>query len=103
MLTPVVDAQRENLERLCRRFRVNRLDLFGSAATGQFDPRTSDLDFVVLFEKMSPVEHADAFFGLIEALENLFGRAVDLVEEEPIRNPVFREEIQRTRKTVYEG
>ena len=33
----------------CRRNNVRRLDLFGSAVGPNFDPRTSDLDFLVEF------------------------------------------------------
>jgi predicted nucleotidyltransferase len=64
------------LPALCRRFRVRRLDVFGSAATGDgFDPARSDLDLLVAFEDgLSAGEYADAFFGLRAALKERFGR-----------------------------
>ncbi len=53
------------LPALCRRFGVRRLDLFGSAASGRFDPGRSDLDFVVSFaDLLPPAAYADAWFGL---------------------------------------
>jgi predicted nucleotidyltransferase len=56
---------------------VRRLNLFGSAARGDFDPQRSDVDFLVEFDRT----HTDAlYFGLKEALEGLLGRPVDLVE-----------------------
>ena len=86
---------------LCQRFGVNRLDIFGSASVGNFDPQASDLDFLVVFEPMTPSEHADAYFGLLEALKQLFCREVDLVELEAIRNPYFLEAMEETRSNLY--
>ena len=80
----------EPVARLCAKHGVRKLYLFGSAVNGAFDPKTSDLDFLVEFVELTPAAHADAFFGLMEALEKLFGRAVDLVEDQAIRNPYFR-------------
>ena len=77
------------LEALCRRFSVKRLELFGSAVTADFDAARSDLDFVVEFFPCSPSAHADACFGLLFALEKLFGRKIDLIEEAAITNPLF--------------
>jgi predicted nucleotidyltransferase len=92
---------RDNLNVLCRRFRVRRLDVFGSAAHGEFDPGRSDLDFLVEFEPTPPGAYADAFFGLKEALEALFRRQVDLVVASAIRNPYFREGVERTKALLY--
>lgn len=91
------------LEDLCVRYRVARLDLFGSAARDDFDPAASDLDFLVEFAPMAPAEHADSFFGLLEDLGKLFGRKVDLLEREPIVNPYLWHSIQRSRRVLYEA
>jgi predicted nucleotidyltransferase len=93
--------QRSALAALCRRHHVRQLDLFGSAARGTFDPARSDLDFVVSFDALPPADFADAFFGLQEALVALFGRPVDLLTAESIRNPYLRESIERTRQVLY--
>ena len=85
----------------CRRFHVRRLDLFGSAARGTFDPERSDLDFLVSFDDLPPADFADVFFGLQEALVALFGRPVDLLTAESIRNPYLRESIDRNRMVLY--
>ncbi len=92
-----------NLADLCRKRRVRRLALFGSAAAGQFHAAESDLDFLVEFEHLSPAQHADSFFGLQEDLQALFGAPVDLVERGPIRNPYFREAVERTEVLLYEA
>ncbi|MGA2384360.1 MAG: nucleotidyltransferase domain-containing protein [Gemmatimonadales bacterium] len=97
----MVVARLAEVAALCRRFHVRRLDLFGSAARGTFDPARSDLDFVVSFEDLPPADFADAFFGLQEALVALFGRPVDLLTSESIRNPYLRESIDRNRMVLY--
>jgi hypothetical protein len=91
----------QELGRLCRRFRVKRLDVFGSASTGNFDPLTSDLDFLVVFESMQPKEHADVYFGLLAELQELFSRNIDLVELEAINNPYFLEQVEESRSVLY--
>jgi len=45
--------------------------------------------------------YADSYFGLLEALEQLFNRPVDLVVASAIKNPYFRESIERTRVLLY--
>jgi len=89
------------LRTLCRKFHVAELYLFGSATNDRFKPDTSDLDFLVHFAPMPPFEHADAYWGLISALEGLFNRRVDLVDERAIKNPYFREEVEETRVKLY--
>lgn len=91
----------EAIADLCRRYRVRRLELFGSAAGSRFDRDISDVDFLVDFEPLAEGEHADAYFGLLEALESLFGRPVDLVMTRAIRNRYFLEAIEQTRTLVY--
>jgi len=48
-LPPLLAEHLEPLRELCRRFGVERLEVFGSAAKGTFDPATSDLDFIARF------------------------------------------------------
>jgi predicted nucleotidyltransferase len=96
-----IGMHREELHELCRRFHVRRLDLFGSAARGDFDPARSDLDFVVEFDRGAAQHPFEAYFGLKEALEELFGRPVDLVEAAAVRNPYLRASIDESRETVY--
>jgi len=97
-----ISAHREELQALCRRFHVRRLDVFGSAARGEdFEPARSDLDFLVEFQPLQPGGYVDAFFGLKEGLEELFGRPVDLISAAAIRNPYFRASVERTRAPLY--
>jgi predicted nucleotidyltransferase len=86
----LIEDKREELERICRRRHVRRVELFGSAAGPAFDPASSDLDFVVTFDDLPISSYADAYLGLLEDLQGLFRRRVDLVVESSIRNPYFR-------------
>jgi len=97
----LIEGKRQELERLCRLRRVKRIELFGSAAGAGFDPERSDLDFLVSFQELRPDEYADAYFGLLEDLEALFQRPVDLVVDSDFQNPYFREAVDSTRTVVY--
>jgi predicted nucleotidyltransferase len=96
-----IELRREALQALCRRFHVRRLDLFGSAARGDFDPEHSDFDFVVEFDRNAPQHPFNAYFGLKEELETLLGRKVDLVELSAVRNPYLKASIEQSRENVY--
>jgi hypothetical protein len=96
-----VEERTEELAALARRYGVARLELFGSAATGAFDPETSDLDFLVEFQNPGPEGKFDAYFGLLNDLTALFGRPVDLVSTHAITNPYFLKSVNETRLPVY--
>lgn len=100
-MVAVLEKKRDEIAALCRRYHVRRLEIFGSAARGDFDPRASDFDFVVEFEELPPGEYADAYFGLLEGLQALLGRPVDLVVARAIRNPYFRQAVEETREVLY--
>jgi uncharacterized protein len=96
-----ISSRRDELREVCRRFQVRRLELFGSAARDDFDPARSDLDFLVEFQPVPVGAYADAFFGLKESLEQLFGRPVDLVAAAAIRNPYLGESVNRAKTLLY--
>lgn len=100
-MSPQVIENRKAIEELCRRFHVRRLELFGSAAAGVARPGGSDLDFLVEFNQLPPGHYADAYFGLLEALQRLFKQPVDLVVASAIRNPYFRQAVERTKTMLY--
>ena len=99
-MIPEISEKQPELASLCRRFLVQRLEVFGSAASGKFRVAESDLDFLVQFDTDSP-GYADRYFGLLEALEDLFGRPVDLVVASAITNPYFRDSVERTKTLLY--
>ncbi len=101
MLAVVIEQHRAEIETLCRRFNVARLEVFGSAADGTFNPERSDVDFLVEFQPLEPGSLADAYFGLLAELERIFRRKVDLVTPKAIRNPYFLRGVNETRQPLY--
>jgi hypothetical protein len=98
----LVEQKKNDVADLCRRFKVERLELFGSAATGSFQAASSDLDFIVRFSTPLAGSYLDRYLDFAEALEQLFQRPVDLLTERAIRNPYFRRSVEATRRLVYE-
>ena len=86
---------------LCREFNIRKLEVFGSAATGDFNPATSDIDFIVDLGGYEPGV-AKRFLRFAEALEALLQHNVDLITEESIQNPYFRHSVNQSRATIYE-
>jgi uncharacterized protein len=102
-MLPLIAAKKAELEALCRKHHVCRLDVFGSAARGtDFDPAQSDIDFLVEFDRSNPEAMTlDSFLGLKDSLEALLGRPVDLVEPGAVRNPYVKAGIERSRELVF--
>ena len=98
----LVEQQKNAIASLCRQHKVKRLDVFGSAARGNFVPGRSDLDFIVQFTSSGFPGYADAFLDFAESLERLLGNKVDLLTERMIRNPYFRAEVENTRENIYD-
>ena len=73
-MIPTVAEHSDELKPICLRYSVQRLDLFGSAATGGYHPEGSDLDFVVEFQPTAFDSYADAYFGHQESLEHFWPR-----------------------------
>ncbi len=97
-----IAAKKEDVIALCRRFDVARLEIFGSAArAADFNPDASDVDFLVEFLHDSPLPPLEQFFGLADALKQLLGRPVDLLESGAVRNPFVLEGINSSRELVY--
>ena len=67
-----VRRNRDAIADLARAYGVNTLDIFGSAATGAFNEKSSDIDFVVELADMSP-GIANRYLEFAEALERLSG------------------------------
>lgn len=99
-MIPLVEQHREAIVALCRRYGVRKLELFGSAASGKFDPASSDVDFFYEFDaNLSSL--ADRFFGLMENLEELLGHKVDMVSSQDVHNPYFLQVANQHRVTLY--
>jgi hypothetical protein len=80
---------------------VARLEVFGSAADGRFDPARSDVDLIVELAPDTSRSLAERYFGLSDALEALLGRKVDLLTDASIRNPYLRRSVDANRRELY--
>jgi len=100
-MLPLIEAHRAEIADLCHRFRVKRLELFGSAARGtDFDPQHSDIDLLVTYDQQATPTFRE-YFDLSEQLAALFARPVDLVMSGAVRNPFLRAAIERSKKLLY--
>jgi predicted nucleotidyltransferase len=101
----VIAQHRAEIGALCRRYGVRRLEVFGSGARGtDFDPARSDADFLVEFEQRSDLGPLKQYFGFADALQELLGRPVDLVERgalEASRNYIRRRHILASAEPIY--
>ena len=98
-MNPQVQLVRDALAEFCRKWRIRELSIFGSAIRDDFGPE-SDLDFLVSFEPGTRLDMCD-LLDMKEELEARYGRPVDLVEKEALRNPWRKREILGTRKVIY--
>ncbi len=94
-----IEIDRERIADFCRRWKITEFSFFGSVLRGDFS-RESDVDVLVSF---APDSHWSLFdlMDMEDELAELFGRKVDLVSRNGLRNPFRRHEILRTRQVMY--
>lgn len=100
-MNKIIQEKQSQLERLCKQYHAQRLEVFGSVTRDDFDPTTSDLDFLVEFDELGVKNYADCYFGLLEALESLFSLPVELVVISSLKNPYFLQNIEKNRTLLY--
>jgi predicted nucleotidyltransferase len=101
MMLALIEEHLTDIANLCRKHRVRRLELFGSAVRGGFDPRKSDLDFFVEFTDYTAPTIADQWFGLQEDLQAVFSLPVELVSLRTVSNPYFLEVANREKVVLF--
>lgn len=94
-----LEIPREAIAEFCRKWKVKELALFGSALREDFRP-DSDVDVLVVFEEDAAWDLFD-HMKAEEELEEIFGRAVDLVDKKAIRNPFRRHHILSNHDVIY--
>lgn len=85
---------------LCKQHKVKELYIFGSILTEGFND-LSDVDFLVQFDDIDILDYFDNYMDFKEKLEYLLGRQIDLLENQAIRNPIFRKVLDRDKRLVY--
>jgi predicted nucleotidyltransferase len=96
----IIDEHRERITKLCMLYHVDKLYLFGSALNSSFKT-DSDIDLLVKFKPFELASYFENYLLLKENLKELFGREVDLVEEQTLRNPVLISSINRSKELIY--
>ena len=97
----LIEQHRNQVIELCQRHKVRELYAFGSVLRDDFNS-SSDIDLLIQFANVDLMDYFDNYMDLKEAFEEMFGRPVDLVENQAIRNPIFRKVVDRDKKLVYE-
>lgn len=96
----LIERNIEKLKKLCDKYNVSKLYVFGSAINGKFR-KDSDIDFLVTFDKIELSEYADNYFDFKFSLEDLFNRKIDLLEEKAIKNPFLKQSIDTSKELIY--
>jgi predicted nucleotidyltransferase len=86
---------------LCRKYKVERLFLIGSATGPEFNDTQSDVDFLVVFQPHERRGFDDVYFLLLRDLEAMFGRPIDLIEAHTLRNPYMIASVNRNKQMLY--
>ena len=81
---------------LCKRHKVHKLFVFGSVLTDRFND-DSDVDLVVDFNKTEVEDYFDNYFDFKYSLQDLLGREIDLLEEQTIKNPYLKKNVDSTK------
>ena len=96
----LIENKKLELQRLCEKYDVNTMYLFGSATRDHFN-ETSDIDIIISFKDLPLERYTDNYFELHEKLEELFNRKVDLLTERSLSNPYFIQSIEDTKQLLY--
>ena len=96
----LIENHNKDIQNLCKAHKVKSLYAFGSVLTSNFQP-TSDIDLIVDFKEVELNEYADNYFDFKFSLQDLFKHPVDLLEEQAIKNPYFKQVVNQTKELVY--
>ena len=90
----------ERIKILCNIYNVEKMYLFGSVLNSNFSA-TSDIDLLVKFKPIELANYFDNYINFKENLESLFGREVDLIEEQTLKNPILIKSINKHKELIY--
>jgi len=97
----LIERNKRTISSLCENHMVKELYLFGSILSDSFN-NSSDIDMIVQFSNVNLLDYFDNYMDLKEQFEQLFDRPVDLVENQAIKNPIFRKVVDREKVLIYE-
>ena len=96
----LIENNMQKIIALCQKHKVRKLFAFGSVLTKRFNDE-SDVDLLVAFDKPEIKDYFDNYFDFKYSLEELLGRKVDLLEEQTLRNPYLKENVDAKKALIY--
>ncbi len=96
----LIEKYRQEILRLCKKYNVKTLYVFGSILTPKFNEQ-SDIDLIVDFNSIDLLDYADNYFDFKFSLQEVLKRPIDLLEEKAIKNPYFKEQLNNKKQLVY--
>ena len=97
----IISANIEVLRQFFKKNKIERVYVFGSAVSGDFN-ENSDMDFLIKFQAgLDPLEKGELWWNLHDTLRDFFNREIDIVTENSLKNPYFIEELDKTKKLIY--
>ncbi len=96
----LLEEHMSDIHKLCSEHRVKQLFAFGSILTDNFN-HESDIDLIVDFDAVDIAQYADNYYDFKFSLEDIFKKPVDLLEDKAIKNPYFREVVDKQRQLIY--
>jgi predicted nucleotidyltransferase len=90
----------DDIAKLCLNHKVKFLYAFGSVLTDKFN-ESSDIDLVVAFQPQEVLDYGDNYYDLKFSLQEILKRPIDLLEETAIKNPYFRQNLEKERLLIY--
>ena len=98
----LINQHIEQITRICSDHQVEQLFIFGSVATDKFNEQ-SDVDVLIQFsQQINPEDYFNKYMDFKEKLESVLSREVDIVENQAVRNPIFRKILDRDKILIYE-
>jgi hypothetical protein len=100
----MIDLIQNNLNEMiaaCKQHHVQTLSLFGTAAKNALR-QDSDIDLLVEFsDEIDVLDYADNYFSLLDRLQSILNRKVDLVSNKSLKNPILKEDVYRSKVELY--
>ena len=96
----LIEQNKQKLNQLCVEHHVKQLYLFGSILTEKFNAE-SDIDMLIQFSTIKLEDYFDNYMDFKEKVELLLNRPIDLIENQAIKNPIFRKVVDREKKLIY--
>lgn len=96
----LIEQHIKAIGKLCKQFHVSELYVFGSVARDNAT-NNSDIDFLVQFSEVDPLEYFDNYMEFKDRMSELFSKEIDLTEMQTIKNPILKRSIDRDKILVY--